>query len=113
MGNRCRRFTTSRVLTGPVRATWRLFRVRPGREPDGRVISLGGVDVQVFRPLRGMDRDAYGYSGDERRRELKVKVKSLERGVFVLLFLGPSDFITRPEAWDVFPRKGHLGLRLP
>ena len=96
MGNRCRRCTTSRVLTGPVRATWRLFRVRPGREPDGRVISLGGVDVQVFRPLRGMDRDAYGYSGDERRRELKVKVKSFERGVFVLLFLGPSDFITRP-----------------
>ena len=61
----------------------------------------------------GWDRDAYGYSGDERRRELKVKVKSLERGVFVLSFLGPSDFITRPEAWDVFPRKGHLGLRLP
>ena len=59
----------------------------------------------------GWDRDAYGYSGNERRRELKVK--SLERGVFVLLFLGPSDFITRPEAWDVFPRKGHLGLRLP
>ena len=111
MGNRCRRFTTSRVLTGPVRATWLLFRVRPGREPDGRVIGLGGVDVQVFRPLRGMDRDAYGYSGDERRRELKVK--SLERVVFVLLFLGPSDFITRPEARDVFPRKSHLGLRLP
>lgn len=60
----------------------------------------------------GWDRDAYGYSGDERRRELKVK--SLECwGVFVLLFLGPSDFITRPEARDVFPRKGHLGLRLP
>ena len=59
----------------------------------------------------GWDRDAYGYSGDERRRELKVK--SLERGGFVLLFLGPSDFITRPEARDVFPRKGHLGLRLP
>ena len=112
MGNRSRRCTTGRVLTGPVRATWRLFRVRPGREPDGRVISLGGVDVQVFRPLRGMDRDAYGYSGNERRRELKVK--SLECwGVFVLLFLGPSDFITRPEARDVFPRKGHLGLRLP
>ena len=60
----------------------------------------------------GWDRDAYGYSGDERRRELKVK--SLECwGGFVLLFLGPSDFITRPEARDVFPRKGHLGLRLP
>ena len=59
----------------------------------------------------GWDRDALGYSGDERRRELKVK--SLERVVFVLLFLGPSDFITRPEARDVFPRKGHLGLRLP
>jgi hypothetical protein len=41
----------------------------------------------------GWDRDAYGYSGNERRRELKVK--SLECwGGFVLLFLGPSDFIT-------------------
>ena len=108
MGNRCRRFTTSRVLTGPVRATWRLFRVRPGREPDGRVISLGGVDVQVFRPLRGMDRDAYGYSGDERRRELKVK--SLER--WVVLFCCFSDRVTSSPR-DVFPRKGHLGLRLP
>ena len=38
----------------------------------------------------GWDRDAYGYSGDERRRELKVK--SLER--WVVLFCCFSDRVT-------------------